>query len=198
MNEWSNFALLTLLLKSIFIGFSLWTFVWIFSHSRRTTTKTLLDDLDTSNSGLDPIRATPSPVAQAIDQTSCGLIILLGLSEIVVGGLAMPTYNEGLQTPFEYFRFIVFTIVPQLLWLSAIRRNRWIRACFACVFLFIGLIERVLIIVTSFHRDYGMRGEIIGAFASGLVSDLFVYAILVAIGFGLTKLIGKLPLFQRK
>lgn len=198
MNEWSNFALLTLFLRSIFIGFSLWTFVWIFSHSRRTTTQTLLDDLDTSPSGLDTLRAKPGPVSQAIDQTSCGLIILLSLFEIVVGGLAMLTYNEGLKTPFEYFRFIAFTLVPQLLLMPTVRRNRWIRACFAFVFLYIGLIDRVAIIVTSFHRDYGMRGEIIGALASGLVSDLFVYAVLVAIGFGLTKLIGKLRLFPRK
>lgn len=107
-------------------------------------------------------------------------------------------FDRDLASTIQYIWFIAIAIIPQLLWVPMIRRNRWIRTGFAIILLYLGLMERAVILITSFHRDYSLTSDMLINFGLSLLIDLAFYSILVGIGIGITKLIEKLRLFQPK
>lgn len=49
---------------------------------------------------------------------------------------------------------ICYGILPQLLWMERIRSVKTVRIIISCLFLFVIYIEKLIIVVTSLHRDY--------------------------------------------
>ncbi len=161
------------LLQSVFLGFCLWTLLWTLGESKVWKFYFSFDDID------------QVAVKSAI---FFGIIYLIGFIWDLPGSDRLfGKYWIGVwSNPFTYF------FLTQLLWFERIRINKLIRALIALWTLFVLLFEKVVIIMTSLHRDYvNPAGNLWLDFFISLLIKVFVFALLLTVIMAVKQLIRK-------
>jgi hypothetical protein len=87
---------------------------------------------------------------------------------------------------------IGYGIFPQLLWLKKIRREKVMRIVVAVLLLLVIYIERIVILITSMHRDYG-DNELTTLFGVSVLLEWFVgmlvFVVILGAAYGIRRLV---------
>jgi hypothetical protein len=108
------------------------------------------------------------------------IYFLCVMTSIITSMAAVNDYQIRWEPLVQVF---LWTVIAQLLWLEKIRKKKFIRLIFAI--LFIVSFESLVIVITSFHRDYSSGGLFSGLstveIIFGLSSKIVVLCILAII-----------------
>lgn len=148
------------LLQSVFFGFCLWTLLWAFWKSKEWKIYYSLDD---------------------IDQVAVKTAIIVGIIYLINFCVNLPGSDRLFGTYwFSSWAYPSCFLLTQLFWFESIRTSKLIRALIALWTLFILLFEKVVIIITSLHRDYVVTDENLWLnFFLSLLLKVFVFTILL-------------------
>jgi hypothetical protein len=134
------------LIQSLFIGFGIFVFATSFINVKTDKGNALITNLTDSASII-------------ISWAAIGylLIWVIGLYTIFQSEDEYYSLRTRLTGPYWFGYWIYpacFGLFPQLLWWKKIREVKAIRIVTAFLFLFALYIEKIVILITSFHRDY--------------------------------------------
>jgi len=85
------------------------------------------------------------------------ILRVCSLGFLVVWFMKLPDQMPRLTGPYWSVYFIIaitFGALPQLLWIRKVRESKAARVVLACLFEIVLNFEKMVIIITSFHRDY--------------------------------------------
>jgi len=126
-------------LLSGFLGFAIWTIIWTYGKSKGWKIHYEVDD---------------------IDVVAVKTIIFLGI--IYFTWLALNFQQSDRMFGKYWFGvwtyYITYILLPQLFWFHKARNSKILRILVAFWILILLLVEKIIIIVTSFHRDYSDVG----------------------------------------
>ena len=135
-----------LVFRYIFLGFIIWTFIWVF-RTNKNRTQPGTDKFD--------LLAVRTVMIFGVLQV---LIVIFNFIEFNAEDIKM---NESLSERafgkywFAYWMHLVtFFGLPQLLWIPKIRLSKIIRIVIALWIFVVMHIEIFIILITSLHRDY--------------------------------------------
>jgi molybdopterin-containing oxidoreductase family membrane subunit len=133
---------------SVFFGFSLWTFFWAYSKRKPWKFYFSVDEID-------------KVVVKTFILVSIAnlLIYILGFFIAWYSGVEYEAYAfTNRMTGLYWFVFwmntFTYFLLPHLFWFIKIRTSIWFRIVTAFMILIVLNIERLVIFITSFHRDY--------------------------------------------
>ena len=149
------------LLQSVFFGFCLWTLLWTFGKSKEWKIYYSLDD---------------------IDQVAAKTAIIFGIIYLSNFCVNLPSSDRLFgKYWFSSWAYPSCFLLTQLFWFESIRTSKLIRVIIALWTLYVLLFEKVVIIITSLHRDYVKPIENPWTdFLLGLIIKLLVFALLLA------------------
>lgn len=124
-----------------------------------------------------------------LDSNAVKFIVFTGLiyvTLVIVGTVYSLTTSDGQQSRGQYWwapwlQPLIWTVITQLFWIKKIREVKFLRIIIAI--LFIISFEMYVIIVTSFHRDFGTMFNYLtpaGVFL-GLTTKVFVFILLTTL-----------------
>jgi len=138
--------MIQLIFQSIFFGYGLFSIIKVALAFTKEEKEGLLSDYDKTATEIVKF-------AGLVFALYCFTITFLDLkSNNVTNGDDEFRMINWISSPFYWFTLLIHPVIVQLLWVKGIRYSKFIRFLLGILLMFSG--ERILLILTSFHRDY--------------------------------------------